>query len=489
MNSMIKRGALLSLSVLMTMPLAACMDQGGKDKDTPRTLRIGTMNYTPDDEWFRQRFTELYEFANKNITIEMVPLMDESVMYGPPKEGEKQKSPMEMMKEKMTGPNPPDVVMVNFEQMPELIENNLLKQLDPMITKDKFDTSDYVPAVIEGIKKAGDGKIFALAPLFSSSALVYNKKLFDEAGVTYPTDKMTWDQVFDLARRVAKGEGKDRKYGFSFSTYNSGDNNYYASQIYSAPLQLKMFDDAGEKMTVDSDQWEKVWKTIQGLQTEKLTPEPVDQEKMRQAMMAGNPEEYMPYQGDDFLSSKVAMAVINYHQIDQIANAMKHSQNMKNFTPFDWDVVTLPVHPEEPNVGGSIYMEGLMAVNSNAQNPDDAWDFVKFVNGEDWARLKSGGQNSLVARQKYIKQKDGAEFNIKAFTTLLPVSNPDNSKLYTEKPYIGQVAQLGQMKFQEVVSGKLQVREALKQWQTEGDAMLQKLKENPNAQIDMGMGK
>ncbi|MCZ8518828.1 MULTISPECIES: ABC transporter substrate-binding protein [Paenibacillus] len=489
MNSTMKRGALLSLSVLMTLPLAACMNQGGKDNETKRTLRIGTMNFSPNDDYFRQRFTELYEFANKNIEVEMVPLMDESQMYGnQPKEGEKQKSPMEVMKEKLTGDNPPDVVMVNYEQIPELVENNLLTQLDPLITKDKFDTSDMVPAVIEGIKKVGDGKIFALSPLFSSSALAYNKKMFEEAGVPYPTDKMTWEQVFELARRVAKGEGKDRKYGFAFSTY--GGDAYYASQIYSAPLQLKMIDDAGEKMTVDTDQWEKVWKTIQGLQTEKLVADPAEQEKMRQQMMqGGSPEDYSPFQGDDFLSNKVAMAVINYHQIDNILNAMKNAQNYKGFTPFDWDVVTLPVHPEAPDVGGSIWMEGLMGVNSKAQNPDDAWDFIKFVNGEDWARLKAGSQSTLVSRQKYIKQKEGAQYNIKAFTTLLPVTSTENSRIYMEKPYLGQVTGLGQMKFQEVLNGKLQVREALKQWQTEGDAMLQKLKENPNAQLDMGMGK
>lgn len=481
MNKFAKNTLLLSIcGGLMVPALAACTKTNNANDKSERVLRIATsMGYSPDDEYFRQRFTELFEFANPNIKLEFIPTMDHNrYMFGSAGMDQKPVDPYQKLKDIMNGDNPPDVVMVGYEQLTDLVSNNMLKELDSLITKDKFDTSDIVPAVIDGLKKMGDGKLYALSPTFNSSALVYNKKMFDEAGVPYPKDKMTWEEIFDLARRLSKGDGDNRKYGFSFSPQNMGNDLFYASQIYTAPLQLRTFDDKGEKMTVDSDQWENVWKTLLQLKTEKLIPEQKDPSAMRTKMQSG---EYNPFDYDDFLSGRVAMSIINYGQIDQIVNVMKsaQSQTVKGFSPFDWDVVTLPVHKEAPDIGGYINMDGIMAINAKAQNPDDAWKYIKFINGEEWAKLKASSSYNIVSRKKYIKPRGGAEFHMEAFTTLMPVPMTDN-KLYREKPGIYQVTSIGQQKFQQVIEGKLQVREALKQWSAEGDTMLQKIKENPN---------
>ncbi|MCS7459328.1 extracellular solute-binding protein [Paenibacillus doosanensis] len=483
MKPWMKKTMLLSVSAGLIIPtLAGCTKAKSADTNTERVLRIATsMGYGPDDEYFRQQFTEIFEFANPNIKIEIIPTMDDSYYYGRRDPNEKPVDPMDKLKEAMQGDNPPDVVMVGYEQLPDLISNNLLTQLDPMITKDKFDTSDMVPAVIEGLKKVGDGKLYAMTPTFNSSALIYNKAMFDEAGVPYPTDKMTWEEAFDLGRRLAKGEGENRKYGFSFSTQSMGDI-YYSMQMYTAPLQLTMFDDKGEKMTVDSDQWERVWKTMLQLKQDKIIPEQQDPAAMKSRMMGGG-EDFNPFSYDDFLSSRVAMSIINYGQINQITNANKNAQNYKGFTPIDWDVVTLPVHPEAPDVGGYIGMNGIMGINAKAQNVEDAWKFIKFVNGEDWARLKSSSSYNIVTRKKFIKPKDGVQFHIDAFTTLTPAPQQDY-RIYREKPDIGQVQEIGHQLFNDVTQGKMQVRDALKKWQTDGDALLQKIKESPNGQIN-----
>ncbi|OXM85961.1 ABC transporter substrate-binding protein [Paenibacillus rigui] len=478
-----KRAASVTLCAGLAVPvLAACSQTASNDSKTERVLRVATSFGYGDDEYFRQQFTEIFEFANPNIKIEIIPTLDDSMRYGRMDPNKKQIDPMDKLKEVMQGDNPPDIVMVSYDQLPELITNNMLTQLDPLLTKDKFDTSDMVPAVIEGLKKAGDGKLYALAPTFNSSALVYNKRMFDEAGVPYPKDKMTWEETFDLAKRLGKGEGENRKYGFSFSPQPMGDL-FYAMQLYTTPLQLRMFDDKGEKMTVDSDQWEKVWKTMLQLKQDKVVPDQQDPSMMKSRMMNANGEDFNPFQHDDFLSNRVAMTLINYGQINQITNANKNAQNYKSFTPIDWDVVTLPVHPEAPDVGGYMNMNGIMGINAKAQNLEDAWKFIKFVNGEEWARLKASSSYNIVARKKYIKPKDGVQFHMEAFTTLTPAPQQD-TKIYREKPNIYQVQEIGRRLFNEVSQGKLQVRDALKQWQTEGDAMLQQIKENPNGPIN-----
>ncbi|MEK3721936.1 ABC transporter substrate-binding protein [Paenibacillus sp. FSL H8-0034] len=482
MKPWVKQAMLLSICAGLTIPLlAACTKMPGASDKTERVLRIATTMGGSEDEYFRQQFTEIFEYANPNIKLEIVSTIDESARYGRPDPSKKQVDPLDKLKEVMQGDNPPDVVMVGYDQLPELISNNLLTQLDPMITKDKFDTSDMVPAVIEGLKKLGDGKLYALAPTFNSSALVYNKKMFDEAGVAYPKDKMTWEEAFDLGRRLGKGEGENRKYGFSFSTQSMGDL-FYSIQMYTAPLQLRMYDEKGDKMTVDTDQWEKIWKTMLQLKKDKVLPEQLDQAAMRAKMSNPGGADFNPFQYDDFLSGRVAMSIINYGQLSQITNANKSAQNVKSFTPIDWDVVTLPVHPEAPDVGGYMSMNGIMGVNAKAQNVDDAWKFIKFINSEDWARLKANSSYNIVTRKKYIKPKDGVQFHIEAFTTLTPAPQPDNT-VYRDKPNIYQVQDIGRRLFEDASQDKIQIRDALKKWQADGDAMLQQMKDNPNGPV------
>lgn len=483
-NRFLKKSAALLLSLTLIFSILAACGKSETEQKKETVLRIAA-GAGPNDEYFRQQFTELFEFANPNVKVEVVPLFDkDQFRYKAPEPNEKRPDPLEKMKELMQGANPPDVVMLGYEQLSELIGDNLLLPLDPLVAKDKFDTSDFVPAVIDGLKAKGDGKLYALAPIFSSAALVYNKKMFTDTGVSFPTDNMTWDQMFDLARRVSRGEGDNRTYGFSFNPYRgSAENMFYEMNMYTAPLQLRLFDDKGEKMTVDSPQWEKVWTTMLQLNKDKMFPEPQRPEMMRKPM---NPGEYNPFMNDLFMSGKLAMTIMHYSNLNQIIDANKNAASIKGYTPLDWDVVTLPTHPEAPGVGGNMYMNGLMGINAKAQNPEDAWKFLKFINGPEWAKLKSRSLYQMVSRKSFIKAKDGANFNIAAFYQLKPADMPDNYKLYREKPYIGQAQSIGMQYFQQAMRGEKSVKDALKEWQTAGDAMLQQMKENPNQPLKMG---
>ncbi|MFD2612844.1 ABC transporter substrate-binding protein [Paenibacillus gansuensis] len=485
----LKKSFVAGLALSLVLPvLAACNNNSEAKDNEQRVLRIATMfGGGGDDQWLRQQYTEIYEYTHPNITIEIIPAVEQS-MYGyeqQPKEGEKPKDPIEEMKKKMTGPNPPDVVLVDYQQLQSFIDDNMLTQLDPMMTEDKFDPSELVPAVYDGLKKLGDDKLYALAPTFSSSALFYNKALFTAAGVEPPADGMTWDDLFNKARQLKSGTGENAKYGFSFNNY-SGSDPFYDMMAYTAPLQLSMFDEKAEKMTVDTDKWEQVWTTISQIYNEKIMPEMQDPGK---PMPMDSKQAYNPFQGDNFMSGKVAMTIANYGYINQLIDASKNASKVEGFTPPDWDVVTVPVHPEQPTVGGNIWMNSVMGINAKAQNVKDAWDLIKFINGEDWAKLKSRSSYELVSRTKYNKPKDGYNYNIAAFYKLTPVPTQDNlSKLYQQMPNLYRVQEIGRNKFQEVIKGKKKVRDALKEWNTEGNAMLQEIKKNPSAPIGGDVG-
>lgn len=468
----------ITLSLLLLVPMiAACAQKQGGSQNQEQVLRIAIGSYF-DEQSFRQQFTELFQFAHQNITLEIVPTMDEGRYWGGPmQEGtERPKEPFEILMEMMNGDNPPDVVMFDYNQLPTLVNENLLLQLDPLITKDKFDVDGIVPTVIDGIKSIGDGKLYALAPFFYSSAMIYNKGIFDTVGIDYPHDNMTWDEVFDLALRLTQPEGDNPRYGFSFNT--SYPNLYYGMEQYSAPLQLRTFNDDLTKLTVNTDQWERVWSTIFRLKEQNIVPPMPDYSRPRP--MA----EDQPFSYDDFLSGRLAMSLIDYGQLDQIINVNKYADRYPGYTPISWDVVTVPSHPDKPNVGGNIYMNGVMGINTRAQNPDAAWEFIKFINSDEWAKLKSSGSYQMVSRKEHIKAPDGLDFNIEAFFKNIP-SPMDTRNIYREVPGIYTVLNIGNEVFEKVVSGDMSVKEALEEWQTRGDTQLQEIRDNPDSYQDM----
>lgn len=480
----------MTLSLLVPM-LAACSSGDNSDDPNNRhTLRIGTLyGSAQDDQYFRQQYTDLFEFDHDNIDIEIVPAIDYNQMQfddSMPGKPAKQPDPLEKVKAIMTGDNPVDVMIFDMSLLGALAGDNMLKQLDPLLKEDKIDVNEYVPTVIEGIKEQGNGFLYALTPTFSPSALYYNKKLFTDAGVEPPTDGMSWDDVFNLARRMKKGEGKEAVFGFSLNQYGAGDN-FYDIQNFLSPQQLRMFDDKGETMTVNTPQWESGWKMITDLFKDKILPRQEDiQYLFEQQPSEGGVVRYNPYQGQLFLNGKVAMAIGDYSMISQIQQMNANADKLK-MTKLDWDVVTMPYFADKPDVGGNIYFNQLAGINAKAQNPDDAWEFIKFMNGEKSAKFKSRSTYEMSSLKSYVKVKEGMDpFNIEAFTKKKPAPQQSlkDQALFREKPNLNMVQELGNQAYQKVLQGTKTVKEALEEWQTKGNDLLQKIKTNPDGPIE-----
>lgn len=482
--------ALTGLSLTLAGSLLAACNGGGNsdDPNNRRTLRIGTMyGSSQEEQYFRQQYTDLFEFTHGNIDIEIVPAIDWSeTQFEEQTPDQKQPDPLEKVKEIMTGPNPVDVMILNDSSMlGSMVQENLLKPLDPLLKEDKIDLNEYVPAVIEGIKEMGDGQnLYALAPTYSPSALFYNKKLFSKLGVEVPTNGMTWDDLFNLARRLKTGSGKDATFGFTFNQWGYSDG-YYDMVNYAAPLQLRMFDDKAETMTVNTPQWEAVWTTFANLYKDKVLPTREDLQPDPQP--DDGKYRYNPYQEQAFFKGKVAMVIGSYSMINDIELFNKNVDKFEGMEALDWDVVSVPTFAENPGVSNYIYISTLAGINAQAQNPDDAWEFVKFMNGKEWGKLRARSSYELPSLIEFAKPKEGMSYNMEAFTSVRPVPQRNNatwSKLYQERPNLSLIDQLAATEFNKVINGEMSVKEALDEFETKGNDLLQKIKLNPNGPIE-----
>jgi len=85
--------------------------------------------------------------------------------------------------------------------------------LQPFVDSDAaFPLEDYYPATLDVVRY--DGVLWGLPANWGMQVLWYNRTLFDEAGIPYPTGDWSWDDLFVAAERLATGEGDRRQYGF-----------------------------------------------------------------------------------------------------------------------------------------------------------------------------------------------------------------------------------------------------------------------------------
>lgn len=490
MQSRYVKTTALILSAAMLVPLAACSKEDPNDPNNRRTLRIGMLYGSSDSDnesYYRQQYTEMFELAHPNIDIEFVSAVDYSGSQFSTNEERKkmqQTDPLEKVKGIMTGSNPVDVLLLDTGTMGQLAEENLLKPLDSLIKEDKIDLESFVPIVMDSIRDAGGGQIYGLSPTFSSSVLFYNKTLFNKMGITPPTDGMNWDDVYNLAERFKGGSGKDATFGLALSDWSSG-LDFWSIQNIVSPLKLKMYDDKAEKMTVDSPQWEQAWTKPIQLYKDKAIPH---QEDFQPEPSSDGNYRYDPYQYRPFFSNRVAMAIGSYSMINDLATYNQNVDKMKGREKIDWGVVTYPQQASAPGFSAGMYISELTSINAAAQNPDDAWEFVKFLNGKERAKFKARSTYELSTLKEFAVPKDGQTFNMDAFFKLKPVpydAAGSEAKLNRQYPNLSYISELAQQTLQKAINGNVTVKEALTDLQTKGNELLQKIKADPTGDIDM----
>lgn len=70
-----------------------------------------------------------------------------------------------------------------------------------------------------------DGTVIGFPALVDNLALVYNKKLFDAAGVAYPDDQWTWDDFRNAAKKIT--DPAKKIYGTAWSVSGSEDTTWH----------------------------------------------------------------------------------------------------------------------------------------------------------------------------------------------------------------------------------------------------------------------
>ncbi|MEF3303876.1 extracellular solute-binding protein [Paenibacillus sp. GYB003] len=76
----------------------------------------------------------------------------------------------------------------------------------------------------------------------------YNKSIFDKFGVKYPKDLMTWDETFELARKLTRTDGGEAYIGMELD----------APDRIGGQMSLPLIDLKTNKALIDTEGWKKV---------------------------------------------------------------------------------------------------------------------------------------------------------------------------------------------------------------------------------------
>lgn len=110
------------------------------------------------------------------------------------------------------GGNAPDVFEMNMENYLAYMLRGACADLTGLVNAD-----NYSAGTLEAV--SANGALYAVPMSFSTCVLIYNKALFDQAGIDYPTADWTWTEV-QAAAEAIKALGDDIWGYYQPITYN-----------------------------------------------------------------------------------------------------------------------------------------------------------------------------------------------------------------------------------------------------------------------------
>ncbi|MCJ7695932.1 MAG: sugar ABC transporter substrate-binding protein [Anaerolineaceae bacterium] len=103
----------------------------------------------------------------------------------------------------------PDIMQIGDDAVPSFVEKGAFIPLTDYMTANAFDPTIYLPGLLEPGQI--DGVQYLLPKDYSPLAVYYNKTIFDEAGIDYPQEGWTWDDMLNIALDLTQDVDSDGK--------------------------------------------------------------------------------------------------------------------------------------------------------------------------------------------------------------------------------------------------------------------------------------
>lgn len=342
------------LAAMLAVALGGCGASGsggGGEAGEQKVLRFATWD-TGDSLKVQEDIAKAFEKAHPGVKVQVEPYAD----------GFDQK-----LAASFGAGNPPDVMLM--WDFPTYYAN--LEPLDEYMKKDEnLGLDDIYDSLFHYVKV--DGQTYGLPSGFTTRAMYYNKKLFDEAGIPYPKDGWTWDEFKDIAKNLSHPEKK--QYGFGLRATNDPYD-----------LQGIVWSNGGSFVSEDGSQIDGF---MNGPETAGAIQLFGDLLKDKAATLVGGKNQMS---GEDvFKAGKIAMWESGVWPLDGFKEAK-----------VDFGTVEMPAFPGKPVKG--IVALSAVSVAKQSKQKELAWEFTKYFISNEAINMRSN--SDLPIRKSIVQEK------------------------------------------------------------------------------------
>ncbi|MGX4583199.1 ABC transporter substrate-binding protein [Paenibacillus chitinolyticus] len=324
----------------------------------------------------------------------------------------------------------PDVWLSDGVYVMKYAERGAVKDLTEWIGKD-LKKDDYYGL---DFNKDAKGKYWAVPQGIQVGALFYNKDLFDKAGVAYPNENWTWEDLKKNAALLtldAKGKKADES-GFDPKNVNQFGLTFFSiTEGWFSVMKSYgggVLDETAQKSVIDTPQNKQAFEWMVDGMKRGIITDPVDLKSFQSSMAV-------------FPSGSAAMRIGIYARV-LAANEAK----------LNYDVTLLPKGPDGKRVSPVIANSWVVNQKSADAKAQAAWEWIKYWATEDdvqkeWAALGEAiPVKKSVANSDVFLKAGEKPANRKAFLESLDFAKTlDNNAVWEE--WVGKFNENAQRAF------------------------------------------
>jgi multiple sugar transport system substrate-binding protein len=262
----------------------------------------------------------------------------------------------------IAGGTTPDVGMADYARVVSYAKTGILLDITDMVASSGFPLDKMVPAAVNHYRwkdgdfdtGASDGRLYGLPSDAQSHIFAYNKTMFDAAGVSYPTDNWTWDDMLAAAQKIT--DPKNNRYGLYINpTYSAGNFQMPQRGIWIKAAGGAFHSPDYKKSMLDSPETVAAYKWLWDLiYSHKVSPVPPSSNDVSV---------------DPFVTKQAAMSVAGVWWLTDYGNALK---------PDEWDVAMFPKHPKTGMRTTTVESDGWW-IFKGTKEPELAFSLLQFL--------------------------------------------------------------------------------------------------------------
>lgn len=331
----------------MTVILSACssnaeVKDGNKAAGAEKAEIVWVMATDPEKKPWQDAMVSTFEDSHPNIKVRLELI------------------PYDQFDQKLTtmiaSGNAPDVWNPNQADsgFATYMKMGALKDLTPYISKGAPELDTMDPNLLDIYKI--DGKNYGVPLVSNATYLYYNKDLFDQMNLPYPTtdwDDQSWtnEKMLELAQKLSHDVGNVRKQVFGFSSSLSPNAMAWAFGGDMFKPEAYTTGTMGEPDLLNPKNVEALQFNVDLINKYKVAP---NAQTVAAAAQLGDP----------FMTGTVAMYISGGWGLGSYKQA-----------DFRWGVAAVPYH-EGRKV--TLYVDPW-SVSATSKHPDEAWEFVRHL--------------------------------------------------------------------------------------------------------------